>query len=123
MSRLVLVPGPEHTITIEPTSERVTVRSGDAVVADTTSALVLKEANHRPVYYVPRADVTPGVLTASPTTSYCPYKGDASYYSVVTASGEVADAVWTYEHPYAAVESIAGRVAFYPNKVDITVDD
>ena len=122
MSRTVLEPGPKHPITVEPASTRVTVRAGETPVAETTAALALQEAGYPVVYYVPLADVRPEVLRLTDTTTYCPYKGDATYYSIVTPEGEVTDAVWTYITPYAAVSPIAGHVAFYANKVDIAVD-
>jgi uncharacterized protein (DUF427 family) len=121
VSRQVLVPTPEHPITVEPASSRVTVRAGDSVIADSVAALVLREAGYPAIYYIPRVDVAPDVLEISEKTSYCPYKGDASYFSIVTADGELTDAVWRYLAPYAAVEQIAEHVAFYPDKVDITV--
>ena len=118
----MLTPGPDHPITIEAAPERVTVRVGDAVVADSTSALSLREASYPPIYYVPMSDVDQSVLKPSETTTHCPYKGDAAYYSIVTSDGEVSDAVWTYETPYPAVAQIAGHVAFYPNRVRITAE-
>ena len=122
MSRTVLEPGPQHPITVEPSSTRVTVRVGDTPVAETTAALALQEAGYPVVYYVPLADVRPEALKPSDTTTYCPYKGDATYYHVTTAAGDtVADAIWTYVAPYPAVADIAGHVAFYPEKADITV--
>ena len=72
--------------------------------------------------YVPLDDVVPGVLRPSSSHSYCPYKGDASYYDVVVADGrKLADAAWTYRDPYAAVDAIAGRVAFYTDRVQVEV--
>ena len=118
----MLTPGPEHPITIEPAQERVTVRVGDTVVADTKSALALREATYPPVYYIPLTDVDQALLERSGTTTFCPYKGDATYYSIVTPDSEIADAIWTYEAPYPAVESIAGHVAFYPNRVEIKTE-
>lgn len=115
--RLVLEPGPEHPITITPTGRRVTVRVDGAVVADTDDALTLQESSYPAVQYLPLADVVPGVLTRSDTSTYCPYKGEAGYYDVAG----VPDAIWTYEQPYPAVAAIAGRVAFYPDKADITL--
>ena len=119
MARTVLQPGPQHPITVEPAPGRVTVQVAGTPVADTSSALALQEANYPVVYYVPLADVRSEVLKPSDHTTYCPYKGDASYYSLATPNGEVADAVWYYAEPYAAVAEIAGHVAFYANKVDI----
>ena len=119
MARTVLQPGPQHPITVEPAPGRVTVQVAGTPVADTSSALALQEANYPVVYYVPLADVRSEVLKPSDHTTYCPYKGDASYYSLATPNGEVADAVGYYAEPYSAVAEIAGHVAFYANKVDI----
>jgi uncharacterized protein (DUF427 family) len=119
VARTVLQPGPQHPITVEPAPGRVTVQVAGTPVADTSSALALQEAGYPVVYYVPLADVRSAVLKPSDHTTYCPYKGDASYYSLATPNGEVADAAWYYTEPYPAVAEIAGHVAFYANKVDI----
>ncbi len=121
MPRVVLQPGPQHPITIEPAATRVTVKTGDTPVAETTAALALREAGYPTVYYVPLADVRP-VLQPSDSTTYCPYKGEASYYSIVTPEGELADVAWSYVTPYPAVSSIAGYVAFYANRVDVVAE-
>ena len=108
----------DHPITVSRNSKRVRVRFAGHIVADTTRALTLKEASYPPVEYIPRADVNMGLLERTAHTSHCPYKGDASYYSI-NADGRVAEnAIWTYEHPFARVAEIAGYVAFYPNRVD-----
>ena len=114
-------PTAAHPITVEPTGTRVTVRIDGDLIAETDAALTLQEASYPAVQYIPIADVV-AQLARSDTETYCPYKGDASYYNVVTAHGEtVDDAVWTYEQPYPAVSAIAGHVAFYPNKADVRV--
>jgi uncharacterized protein (DUF427 family) len=120
MSREMKTPGPDHPITVEKNPARVTVRVGDQVVADTTAALVLQEADYPPAQYIPLADVDAAAIKATDTSTYCPYKGDASYYTLVTKDGELTDAIWTYRTPYPAVAEIADHVAFYPNKVEIT---
>jgi uncharacterized protein (DUF427 family) len=114
------IPGPDHPITTETSGERFVVRSGDRVVADSTATLTLREAAYPPVQYFPLADVAEAVLRPSATSTYCPFKGDASYYSVVGPDGEVEDAIWTYLEPYPAVEAIGGYLAFYPDRVDIS---
>jgi uncharacterized protein (DUF427 family) len=121
MARPVKTPGPDHPITVEPTGSRVVVRSGGKVIADTTAALTLQEGDYPAVQYIPLADVDAGVLRPTDSETYCPYKGEASYYSLVTADGEITDAVWTYEKPYDAVGTIAGHVAFYAEHVDVEV--
>ncbi len=116
---VVKVPGPDHPITISPAAGRVTVRAGGRIVADTAAALRLEEATYPAVYYIPIADVDRSLIEPSRTTSYCPFKGTASYYDVVTPDGAIADAVWTYPEPYPAVADIADHVAFYADRVEI----
>ncbi|WP_326548852.1 DUF427 domain-containing protein [Mycolicibacterium sp. ND9-15] len=121
-ARPMLEPTAEHPITIEPTGRHVTVRVDGETVADTDDAVTLQESSYPTVQYIPLYDVKAERLRPSGTTTYCPFKGDASYYHVVTEAGAtVDDAVWTYERPYPAVAPIAGHVAFYPDKADITV--
>jgi uncharacterized protein (DUF427 family) len=108
-----------HPITVEPAKHRVTVRYGDRQVASTECALVLREAGHPPVHYLPLDDVDATILEPSDHTTYCPYKGDATYYSLHDGDRRAPDAVWSYRAPYEAVAEIAGHVAFYPEHVDI----
>ena len=120
--RPVLQPTANHPITVEPTGKHVTVRINGEVVAETDNALTLQESTYPAVQYIPLSDVVQTVLTSSDTTTYCPFKGDASYYTVTTSAGDtVEDAIWTYEQPYPAVADIAGHVAFYADKADIAV--
>jgi uncharacterized protein (DUF427 family) len=120
--RQVLEPNAGHPITIEPTQGRVQVRVNGELVADTTAALELREATIPAVQYIPIADVQQDRLTRTDTSTYCPFKGDASYYSVTTSSGDtVDDVIWFYEQPYPAVAAIAGHVAFYTNKAEVSV--
>jgi uncharacterized protein (DUF427 family) len=117
----VLVPGPDHPITVTAADTTVEVTFGDRLIAKTDRALVLREASYPPVYYVPLDDVDAEVLEPSSHETYCPFKGDASYYSLRAGEQVSADAVWTYLAPYAAVSAIAGHVAFYRDRVDISV--
>ncbi|KUH94349.1 DUF427 domain-containing protein [Mycobacterium sp. IS-3022] len=120
--RPVLKPSPTHPITVEPTGRHVTVRVAGEVVAESDRAVTLQESTYPAVYYIPRDDVVVDRLRPSDTETYCPFKGDAGYYHVVTEGGTtVEDAVWTYEKPYPAVAPIAGHVAFYPDKADVIV--
>jgi uncharacterized protein (DUF427 family) len=116
------IPGPDHPISVEPHSARVRVSVGDHIIADTTKALALREAGYPPVLYLPLGDLDQSTLVASETSTYCPYKGTASYYSLRTENAEVADAIWYYPEPYAAVSEIDGHVAFYPDRVQIDED-
>jgi len=120
MTRTVKIPDATHPITIRPTSARVTVRVGGAVVAETDSALSLAEASYPVVQYIPLADIDQALLERTTTQTYCPYKGDASYYSLTAGTGQ-PDAVWSYREPYDAVADIAGHVAFYTDRVDVIV--
>lgn len=113
------LPGPDHPISIEPNPRRVTVRFGGRVVAETRRALTLREASYAPVHYIPREDADAALLQATTHRTHCPYKGDASYFSVVLPDGSGAvNAAWSYERPFPAVAAIAGHLAFYPNRVD-----
>lgn len=121
MTKTRLIPDDTHPITVEPSAGQVRIRAGDTIVADTSRALILQEADYPPVAYVPRDTVDQSLLRPSRTTSHCPYKGDASYYDLVTPDGVIEDAAWSYEEPYNAVYEIGGYLAFYPDKVVITV--
>ena len=114
----IMQPGPDHPITVEPTAQRVVVKVAGQVLADSTNALTLREADYPPVQYIPLSDVEQSLLAPSEQTSYCPYKGDASYYSVPVGGEQTVDAVWTYRQPYAPVAEIADHVAFYRDRVD-----
>jgi uncharacterized protein (DUF427 family) len=109
-------PGPEHPITIAPAGKRVVVKLDDAILADSRDALILEEATLTPVYYIPRADVAMGDLSSSDTSTHCPYKGDASYFSA--RNGDAKDVAWSYETPFDHMLIIRGYLAFYPNRVD-----
>jgi uncharacterized protein (DUF427 family) len=113
---------PEHTVTVTPFKGRVVVEAPDGkTLVDTRRALELREASYPPVYYVPRADTKMERLVKTTHSSHCPFKGDASYFSIADApSGE--NAVWTYEAPFDEVVSIRDALAFYRNKVTIRVE-
>ena len=114
----VLQPGPNHPITITPTAGRVVVTSGGKVVADSRNALTLQESTYPPVQYVPLADVDQTLLERTATESYCPFKGDANYYSIPAGGDKAVDAVWEYSKPHDAVAAIEGHVAFWTGRVD-----
>jgi uncharacterized protein (DUF427 family) len=114
------IPGEDHPITIEEARNRFTVKANGSVVADSQATLTLNEAGYPPVQYFPAADVDMSLLRSSATSSYCPYKGDATYFDIVGPDSDVKDAIWTYEDPYPEVKEIAGYLAFYPDRVEIT---
>jgi uncharacterized protein (DUF427 family) len=111
-------PGPDHPITIAANGKRVRVTFAGKVIADTTRALTLQEASYPPVQYIPRADADMSALQATTHQTYCPYKGDASYFTIQTDGRSADNAVWSYEQPYPAVGEIKEYLAFYPNRVD-----
>ena len=112
------LPGPDHPITVTPNSQRVRVHFAGKVIADTTRALTLKEANYPAVQYIPRADVDMIWLRATDHHTHCPYKGDASYFTVEVDGRSADNAVWSYVEPFPAVGEIKEHLAFYPNRVD-----
>ena len=114
----IKIPGPDHPITIEPSKARVVVKIAGRTVADSQNALTLREASYPPVQYIPRKDVDMAMLERTDHSTYCPFKGDAGYFSIITGGERSANAVWTYEAPYEAVAAIKDHLAFYPDRVD-----
>ena len=113
------IPGPDHPITIKPNPKRVRVLAGGKVVAETIRALTLQESTYPAVQYIPREDADQSLLTKTAHSSHCPYKGDASYYSIKAGDTTLDNAVWSYETPFPAMKEITGYLAFYPHKVTI----
>jgi uncharacterized protein (DUF427 family) len=123
VTKHIKVPDASHPISINAGTTRVVARVGDTVIADTSAALTLREAGYAPVHYIPFEDVAQGALRPSASHSYCPYKGDASYFDVMLPDGtELADAVWTYQSPYPAVDAITGHVAFYTDRIQVLAE-
>lgn len=120
----IRIPGDDHPIDIAPSGTHVVVRHAGHVIADTREALVLREASYPPVLYIPRRDAAMALLERTDHASYCPYKGDASYFSIVAGDGAPSvNAIWTYEAPHPAVAEIRDHLAFYPDRVDSIVED
>lgn len=117
------IPDQSHPITLTraPTTVRVLFEGHE--IADSDDALVLAEANYPPVYYLPREDVQMLFLRKTDKVTHCPYKGDASYFTIYRDAKVIENAVWSYEAPYPAVEQIAGRVAFYPEHVEFQLGE
>jgi uncharacterized protein (DUF427 family) len=109
-------PDGDHPISIAPARERVIVRTGDTILAESSNALVLREASYPAVFYIPREEVVMAELTPTATRTHCPYKGDASYFRA--RAGGATDIAWSYEDPFAAMAEIKGHIAFYPDRVD-----
>ena len=112
------LPGPDHPISIAAHVGRVRVMVHGRAVADTTRALLLQETTLKPVFYIPREDADMAAFERSSHSTHCPYKGDASYYSIRVGDKHAENAIWSYEQPFPAMAEIAGRLAFYPNRVD-----
>ena len=112
------IPGPDHPISIDANPSRVVVTVGGKVIADSRDALTLREATYPAVQYIPRQDVDMLALKRSKHTSYCPYKGEASYYDIPAGGDRSLNAVWTYETPFEAMAQIKDYVAFYTDRVD-----
>ncbi|MGI9326377.1 MAG: DUF427 domain-containing protein [Pseudomonadales bacterium] len=113
---------PNYQITIEPRDERVQVHVGETLLADTTDAVLVTESRHRPVWYLPLDAVAADLVTATETSSYCPFKGHASYWSVNTEAQTLNDVMWSYREPFDECAQIRDFVAFYTNKVNLTVN-
>ncbi len=114
----IKIPGPDHPITITPNPARIRVIVAGRVIAETSHALTLQEASYPAVQYIPREDVDMSLLESTDHVTYCPYKGECSYYSIPAGGERSANAVWTYETPYAAVAEIKNHLAFYRDRVD-----
>lgn len=107
---------PDHPITVSRAPTRWRVSFHGRVIADSAEALILQEASYRPVVYFPRRDVVMDCLARTAHATTCPYKGQASYYSL-SADGHAAEnAVWTYETPIPAVAEIKDHLAFWADK-------
>jgi uncharacterized protein (DUF427 family) len=117
-SKEIRIPGPDHPITISPAGATVRVTVAGRIVAESTRALRLEENGYPPVYYLPRDDADTSLLIRTTHSTYCPYKGDCTYYSIPSGGTKSENAVWTYENPYEAVASIKEYLAFYPTRVD-----
>jgi uncharacterized protein (DUF427 family) len=119
-TKTMKLPDAGHPITIERSPAHITVSVAGRVIADTTEALTLRESTYPAVFYIPRKDVDMSSLERTDHGTYCPYKGDASYYSIPTIGGDkAANAVWTYEQPHDSVAEIKDHLAFYADRVEI----
>ena len=121
-ARPIWIPGPDHPITIKRNPNRVVVSADGLVIADTVNALTLREADYPAVQYIPREDVHMELLERSDHQTYCPYKGDCSYFSIANGDERLVNSVWSYEMPFAAVSPIKAYLAFYPDRFDFFED-
>jgi uncharacterized protein (DUF427 family) len=114
----IKIPGPDHPIAISPAGGKVRVTIAGRIVAESTRALLLEEKGYPPVFYLPRKDADMKLLVRTTHYTYCPYKGDCTYYSIPVGGSRSENAVWTYERPHEAVANIREYLAFYPSRVD-----
>lgn len=112
-------PDRPHQITIEPRPGRLVVVFAGQPVVDTRRALSLVEGTLRPVIYVPRQDADLSFFEPTSRHTHCPFKGDASYFTLKVIDREAQNAVWSYENPLPGAEQIAGHLAFYPDQVEL----
>ena len=117
------IDGPPHRLLMTPFPRRVRALFGDAEVFDSSDGRFLHESNLLPVLYVPIDDVATDLLVRSDTTTHCPFKGDASYWSVTVGDRTAEDAVWGYEDPIESAAWLAGRVAFFWERLDRWFDE
>lgn len=106
-------------IKIRPATGTWVIRAGGAVLGETDKALELAEGDYTPVIYIPKSDIAMALLDPSDTTSHCPYKGDATYFSIVAKSGVLKDSAWGYDDPKPGLEAIKDHLAFYGNVVAV----
>jgi len=117
------IPDESHPITIDRVVGTVRVLFEGHGLADSDDVFVLREADYPPVYYFPRDSVQMTFLRRTDKVTHCPYKGDASYFTIYRDRQIIENAAWSYEDPYSAVGPIAGRIAFYPEHVEFQLDD
>ncbi|MGH8731694.1 MAG: DUF427 domain-containing protein [Burkholderiales bacterium] len=110
---------PEHRIDLSREARRVRVVVAGETIAESSDTITLNESTYPPVYYFPRKDVRMDALVPTDRHTYCPYKGEASYFSISVGGRTIENAVWSYEHPYDKMAEIKAYLAFYPRKVDL----
>lgn len=113
---------PEHKVVLTPSDKRVVVTLAGEVIADSANTLLCEETNHGPVHYVPMVDTRADAFTPTSRSTYCPYKGTASYWSIGVSGEKAENAAWSYDLPYDECLDLVKHVAFYPDKVEIRVE-
>lgn len=109
---------PEHKVEISPSNKRVRAILNGIAIADTTNALVVEESGYPPVYYVPLTDIRMELATETEHNTFCPFKGEAAYWSFAAIGVSAENAAWGYKMPFDEVRSLKGHLAFYSTKVD-----
>ena len=113
---------PDNAVGLSPAGKRITVTSNGVTIAQSSTALLVEETRHDDVFYLPREDVNMGLLESTELSTYCPFKGHASYWSL-SGVDALQNFMWSYEAPYPEVERLKGYVSFYTDKVNIVVAD
>lgn len=102
---------------LEPVPQKITIRLGGVLVAETTRALRVLETHHAPTYYLPPGDIA-ATLRPVPSNSYCEWKGVARYFDVIAGTKTALRAAWAYDRPSGRFAELAGHVAFYAGLMD-----
>jgi uncharacterized protein (DUF427 family) len=123
MEQDIRIPDKTHPITATPFEGTVVVKAGDREIARTDNALALQEADFPVIYYLPRDAVDMAAFAVSDLATYCPFKGTATHYSLTAGDDTIANAAWSYEAPFPAVDTIDGYLAFYPNRVEVVATE
>ncbi|MBT3558870.1 MAG: DUF427 domain-containing protein [Rhodospirillales bacterium] len=114
---------PDYSVTFEPVGKHVVGKLSGVIIVDSHNALQLNETRHAPTYYFPKEDVNMDALTSTSHRTHCPFKGDASYWSVSAGGRMLENMAWAYETPYPQLPELEGRIAFYTNKMDTWLED
>ena len=114
---------PDYAVTITPYSGRVIIRHHGRVLADSSRAMRIDETKHSPVYYLPRDDVRMELLEPTELSTYCPFKGHASYWSLRLGDQLEENVVWSYESPFPEVEGLKSYLAFYGDRTELELQD
>lgn len=109
---------PDHKVVFTPAKAHIVVKLGGEVIAETDRALLCEESGHGPVHYIPMTDTRADLFRPTATSTHCPFKGNASYWSVTAGGKEARDAAWSYDLPFDEARAIKGYMAFYPDRVD-----
>ena len=109
---------PEYRVELLACPKRVRATFGGETLADSTGALLMRETGIAPVYYFPRADVRLDLMERTEHATFCPFKGEASYWTLAAGGRRAENAAWSYETPYREVHEIGGYLAFYWDRMD-----
>lgn len=109
---------PDHTVRFEKSDKRIVVKFADEVIADTQQALICKESGYQDAFYIPMTDTNLGVFRPTDHSSFCPYKGEASYWTIEIGGARSVNAAWSYDLPFDEAAEVIQHFAFYPDRVE-----